>query len=298
MHPLIQRLLQNAPVVTDGAWGTQLQARGLTAGECPDAWNLSHPDLVEEIARAYVEAGSQVILTNTFRANRLALAGYGLTEKVAQINRAGVEISRRAAAGRACVFASMGPSGKMLMMGNVSEDELRRAFWEQAHVLAEAGAEAIVFETITDLAEAKLAVAAALDTGLPLVASMVFDSGKDKDRTMMGAAPEQAAEELAAVGADVIGANCGLGIASYIPICQRLCAATNRPIWIKANAGLPEMIQGRAVYRTTPDEFAGHLPALVKAGASFIGGCCGTGPEFVKAIKMEIRRLPSGSRTV
>jgi hypothetical protein len=155
--------------------------------------------------------------------------------------------------------------------------------------IAKAGADGIVIETMTDLAEAKLAVAAARDTGLPVAASMAFDSGRDKDRTITGVTPEQAAQELTAQGADVIGANCGLGIAGYVPICQRLRGATDRPIWIKPNAGLPEMVEGRVVYKTTPQEFAAFVPALLEAGASFVGGCCGTGPEFVRAMKETVR---------
>ncbi len=281
---LIQQLAAAAPVVTDGAWGTQLQARGLPAGECPDGWNLTHPERVEEVARAYVDAGSRVILTNTFRANRLTLAGYGLADKVAEINRAGAAISRRAAAGCVHVFASIGPTGKLLTTGETTEEELLAAFTEQAQALAEGGAEALLVETMSDLAEAKLALRAARQTGLPVVVSMIFGSGKNKDRTMMGATPEQVAQELTEAGADAIGANCGSGIAAYVPICRRLRAATARPIWIKPNAGLPELLDGRTVYRITPEEFASHLPALIEAGATFIGGCCGTGPEFIRKI--------------
>jgi 5-methyltetrahydrofolate--homocysteine methyltransferase len=288
-HPVIAQLLVGGPVLTDGAWGTQLQDRGLQAGECPDAWNLLYPERVEEVARAYVEAGSQVILTNTFRANRLALERYGLAERTADINRAGVEISRRAAAGKALVFASIGPSGRMLVAGEITEDELVATFREQARALAEAGADAIVVETMADLTEARLAVTAALETGLPVVASMVFDSGRNKDRTMMGVTPEQAARELSAVGAHVIGANCGQGIAGYVEICRRLHAATDRPIWIKPNAGLPEMVEGKAIYRVTPAEFASYVPALLEAGASFVGGCCGTTPDFIRAIASALR---------
>jgi 5-methyltetrahydrofolate--homocysteine methyltransferase len=280
----IQQLAAAAPVVTDGAWGTQLQARGLPAGECPDGWNLTHPERVEEVARAYVDAGSRVILTNTFRANRLTLAGYGLADKVAEINRAGAAISRRAAAGCVHVFASIGPTGKLLTTGETTEEELLAAFTEQAQALAEGGAEALLVETMSDLAEAKLALRAARQTGLPVVVSMIFGSGKNKDRTMMGATPEQVAQELTEAGADAIGANCGSGIAAYVPICRRLRAATARPIWIKPNAGLPELLDGRTVYRITPEEFASHLPALIEAGATFIGGCCGTGPEFIRKI--------------
>lgn len=285
MHPILQDLLAGGPILTDGAWGTQLQARGLALGEFPDAWNLTHAERVEEVARAYVEVGSRVILTNTFGANRLRLAEAGLASKVTEINQRGVEISRRGAGGRAKVFASIGPGGKLLLAGEVTADELRAAFAEQASALADAGADALVVETMSDLEEAAIAVAAAKETGLPVVACMVFDSGRDKDRTMTGVTPEQAAAGLVAAGADVIGSNCGQGIAGFVSLCRRLRAATDKPIWIKANAGLPEVVSGRTVYRTTPEEFARHVPALVEAGASFLGGCCGTSPEFIRAIR-------------
>jgi len=288
---LLEELTASGPVVTDGAWGTELQARGLPPGECPDGWNLTAPERVEEVARAYVEAGSRVILTNTFRASRLALAGYGLGDQVARINQAGVEISRRAAAGRARVFASMGPTGKLLLTGETTEEELRAVFSEQARALAEGGAEAIVIETMSDLAEARVALAAAKETGLPVVACMVFDSGKNRDRTMMGATPEQVARELTEAGADAVGANCGSGIEAYVPVCRRLRSATHLPLWIKPNAGMPELIEGRTVWRMTPEEFAGQVPALVEAGAAFIGGCCGTSPAFVRAV---VRKLGAG----
>lgn len=289
LSPLIQELLADQPVVTDGAWGTQLQERGMPAGECPDQWNLSHAQLVEEVPRAYVEAGSRIVLTNTFRSNRVALAGYDLADKTEAINRAGGEISLRAADGRAKVFGSIGPSGKMLMTGEVSEDQLREAFAEQAAALAAAGVDALVIETMSDLTEAKLALEAAKQTGLAVVACMLFDSGKQKDRTMMGNTAEQAAKELTVGGADVIGANCGQGIESYVEVCRQLHAATDRPIWIKANAGVPEMEGDQIVYRTTAEEFAAHGPALVEAGASFVGGCCGTGPEFITALKKQLQ---------
>ena len=284
MHAMIEKLIAHGTVVTDGAWGTQLQARGLAIGEFPDAWNLSHRERVSEVARAYVNAGSRVILTNTFGANRIRLAENSLAERVVEINRCGVEISREAAAGRAAVFASIGPSGKLLLNGEVTANDLRAAFEEQASALAQGGADALVVETMSDLEEAKLAVAAARTTGLPVVACVVFDSGKNLDRTMMGSTPEQATEELSAVGADVIGANCGQGIGGFLPICLRLRAATDRPIWMKPNAGFPQLVEGRAVYAGTPEVFAGQVTALIEAGANFIGGCCGTSPEFIAAI--------------
>jgi 5-methyltetrahydrofolate--homocysteine methyltransferase len=290
MHPTIANLTAAGPVVTDGAWGTQLQERGLPVGACPDAWNLAEPAKVEEVARSYVDAGSHVILTNTFGANRFILARQGLAERVAEVNRAGVAISRRAAGDRAKVFASVGPSGVMLIMGQVREEDLKAAFAEQARAIAEAGADGIVVETMSDPAEARLAVAAAHETGLPVVACMTFDSGAKKDRTLMGTTPEQAAEQLTAAGADVIGSNCGQGIAGIVEVCRRLRSATDRPIWIKANAGLPEIVDGKTVYKQTPVQFAGYVPQLIEAGASFIGGCCGTTPEFIRAVVKSLQR--------
>jgi methionine synthase I (cobalamin-dependent) len=285
---LLGELAAAGPVLTDGAWGTELQARGLGPGEVPDSWNLSHPDRVEQVARAYVGAGSQVILTNTFRANRIALGAHPDLERIAELNRAGVEISRRAAGDRARVFASIGPCGKLLVTGEVDEAALRACFAEQAQALAAGGADALVVETMSDLAEAAIAVGAAKATGLPVVACMVFDSGRNRDRTMMGVTPAQAAEELTRIGADAIGANCGTGVEDYIPICASLAAATRLPIWIKPNAGLPELENGKVVYRTGPADFARNVPRLVEAGARFLGGCCGTSPSFIEAMRREL----------
>jgi 5-methyltetrahydrofolate--homocysteine methyltransferase len=285
---ILQNLLGHGPVVTDGAWGTQLQARGLGLGEFPDVWNLTHPDRVLEVAKSYVAAGSQVILTNTFGANRFRLTEHGAADRLEEINARGVEISREAADGKAQVFASIGPTGKLLLSGEITPEEVSTAFAEQARDLAAAGANALVIETMSDLEEARLALQAARVTGLPVVACMVFDSGKEKDRTMMGNTPEQAAEALTQAGADAIGANCGQGIAGFVSICRRLRAATDRPIWIKANAGLPTVVDGRVQYQTTPEQFASFVPELIRAGANFIGGCCGTSPGFITAIKQVI----------
>jgi len=279
MHALIESLLAHGPVVTDGAWGTQLFARGLKVGECPDEWNLTHPDRVEEVAHAYVNAGSRIILTNTFGGNRVRLAEFKLAGQTVEINRRGAAISKLAAGKKALVFASIGPSGKMLVTEEVGEDELLAAYTEQAQALAEGGADALVIETMAELAEVKLALAGARTTKLPVVACMVFDTG---GRTMMGVTPEQAAHELA--DADVIGTNCGNGIEQYVEICRQLRSATKLPIWIKANAGLPEMVNDKPVWKTTPAEFAGHAPALLEAGANFIGGCCGTTPAHITAL--------------
>lgn len=289
MKLLIQQLTAKGAILADGAWGTELQKIAFAPGEIADGWNLSHPERVEEVARCYVEAGSAIILTNTFRANRIALAGHELARRVKDLNRAGVEISRRAAGNRAYVFASMGPSGKLLMAEEIGEEELHAGFAEQANSLAEGGADALVIETMSDLAEAGIALEAAHATGLPVVVCMVFDSGKNQDRTLTGVTPEQAAKELTERGADVIGANCGRGIDAFLDVCRRMRAVTDRPIWIKPNAGLPRIAGDSVVYDMTPEAFASHVPLLIEAGAAFVGGCCGTTPRFIRAMSQYLQ---------
>ena len=291
MDVLIEQLTSAGVVVTDGAWATQLHRLGLPVGAPPERWNLEHPDRVQQVARSYVEAGSLIILTNTFGGNRLSLARHGLADQIRQVNQAGVEISLRAAGQEALVFASVGPSGKMLLTGDTTPEELQMVFEEQCRLLAEAGADGIVIETMSDLEEAVIAVRAAKSTGLPVVACMVFASGRDKDRTLMGNTPEQVADALSAAGADVVGANCGQGIEGFVPICRRLRSAANRPVWIKPNAGLPELVDGQPHYNQTPEQFASYVPALVEAGAAFLGGCCGTTPDFIRAIRLQLAQI-------
>jgi len=288
MNPLIQRLLAEAPVITDGAWGTELQKQGLEPGGSADLWNLEHPERVEAVAQSYVAAGSRVILTNTFQANRIALGRHGLEGQVREINRAGVEISCRAAGEQACVFASIGPTGRMLAAGETSEAELAEAFAEQVEALAQAGPDALVIETMSDLEEAKCALVAARASGLPVVACMAFDSGKDRIQTMMGTTTQQAATILAAAGANVIGANCGQGIEGYLEIYRGLASATESPIWLKPNAGSPQLDGSRTIYRTCPEDFAESAASLAKTGVAFVGGCCGTTPAFIAALKIAL----------
>jgi 5-methyltetrahydrofolate--homocysteine methyltransferase len=276
--------LRGTMTLSDGAWGTEFQKLGATPGACLDEWSLSKPEFVRQVADSYVQAGSRVLLTNTFRANPISLAQYGLQDRFQAINRAAVKISRQAAGNSTLVFASIGPSGKMLLTKEVTVEQLREAFSRQAHALAAEGPDAILIETMTDLTEARIAAAAALETQLPVIVSFVFDSGKNRDRTIMGTTPEQVVEALAGDGVHAIGANCGLGIRDFIPICKRLAAASSLPIWIKPNAGLPEMVGGAAHYKTTPAEFAASAQELYEAGATFLGGCCGTTPDFIRAL--------------
>ena len=273
-------------IVTDGAWGTQLQASGLPAGACPEEWNRSNPKAVQAVAASYVEAGSDVILTNTFRANRLALPAAGLSEAAASLAEAGAAISRRAAGEDVRVFASMGPTGKILMMGEVSAEEVYEAFAEQASALARGGADAIVCETFTALDEVTQAVRAVTDnTDLPVIVSMTFDSGPDRTATVMGVTPADLAAAAAELGATAIGANCGTGPGHYVKVAALLRQATDLPIWIKPNAGLPVLKEGRTVFPMGPKDFAEFMPAIVDAGARFVGGCCGTTPDHIRAIR-------------
>ncbi len=285
MHPLIASLMKENTVVTDGSWGTQLHKKGIKRGECSDFWNLSHPDWVEEVAREYVDAGSRIILTNTFQSNRISLGRFNLADKTVEINRIGVQISKKAAGDNAYVFASIGPCGKMLLTQETTEEELQRIFQEQANAIADAGADGIIVETMIDIVEAKIAATAAKQTGLPVIVSMVFDAGFNRDTTLMGVTPEHAVRELTKVGVDGVGANCGQGIKGYIPICKRLRETTDLAVWIKPNAGLPKVEDEKTIYYTTAGEFVKFVPELVQAGANFIGSCCGSDPEFVKEIK-------------
>ena len=290
MHKTIEKLFQDRPIIIDGAWGTELQKQGLKPGESPEALNLERPEIVEAVAASYVAAGSQIIITNTFGGTRFTLESHGLADKVVDVNRIGAAISKRAAGDKALVFASVGPTGKMLMMGDVTEEDLLSAFSEQAQALLAGGADGLVIETMSDLEEAKIALKACKATGLPVVASMVYDAGSNMDRTMMGTTVEQATKELTEAGADVIGSNCGQGIEGFVNLCKNIKLHTHLPIWIKGNAGLPEMIDGTFVYKTTPEEFSSFGHPLLDAGADFIGGCCGTSPEFIRTLKSTIAK--------
>ncbi len=274
--------------LVDGAWGTELDKLGCPPGYCREEWNISHPELVEKVAESYLQAGSQIILTNTFGGNRFSLEKHNFGDRVRDFNEAGARISKQCAADRAWVFGSMGPSGKMVVTGEVTEEALYDVFKEQAEALVKGSVDGIVVETMTELAEARAAVKAAKTTGVLVAGCMTYDSGKDKTVTMMGVTPEQAVEELGAAGADIIGCNCGVGIENYIQVTSRLRAATDKPVWVKANAGLPEVQGDMVIYRMTPQQYAEKAKEVVAAGADIIGGCCGTNPEFIKEMKQTL----------
>lgn len=290
--------LKDRVTVADGGWSTRLQLRGLPLDVMAETANLTHPQLVLELARAYLDAGARFITTNTFAANRLNLEKRGLSNSVDELNRRGAELLREALADRdAFVAGSIGPSGKILAVREIQPEQLIEVFTEQARALAAGGADVLVLETFSETAEILLALKAVKDaTGLPVVASMSFDSGPQRTRTMMGARAEECAAALEDAGADVIGCNCGTGMQHVLPAVVALRGATTRPLWVKPNAGMPELENGRAVWKQPPEEFAAGVAQLVGAGANIIGGCCGTGPEHIKRVALTVEKLAKGAR--
>jgi len=274
-------------LLADGAWGTEFAKKGVEPGDCPELLNIERPDLVREIASSYVEAGSDIILTNTFGGSPPKLTKYGLENRLEELNEAGIRISMEAAQGKALVFASFGPTGEFLApLGLVTESEMTAYFTRQVKAGVAEGADGFLFETMSDLSEITCAIRAVKDNSdLPLVCSMTFNKGLKGYATMMGVEPQQAAEALEAAGADVVGSNCGSGILDIIDVAKLMRPATGLPLWIKPNAGLPELINGVTVYRETPDEMASHIPELIETGATIIGGCCGTTPDHIRKFR-------------
>jgi 5-methyltetrahydrofolate--homocysteine methyltransferase len=291
---------QNRIMLADGAVGTELMKLGLTQGKSTAEWNLLEPDLVRKVAASYVEAGSEMVLTNTFGANRFQLEQYGLVSKLRAINKTGAEIVREAVTGpesggrKVFVSGCLGPSGKLFVMGEVSEEELFEVFSEQVQALKEGGADHITIMTMTDVGEMEIAVRAAAASGLPVIASMTYEYQNGEYRTIMGNTPAEAVHAAVAAGASVVGANCGGGLDSYVKLAPVLRRLTELPVYIKGNAGLPELENGKPVYRMSPETFVSYAPKLLEEGVTIIGGCCGTGPEYIKKLKLVVDQWNSG----
>lgn len=276
-------------LVSDGAMGTMLQSLGLEAGQCPELWNLTHPEKVQQVHRAYREAGAQLLTTNTFGGNRIRLAGHGLEGKLAEINRRAVELAREAAGDAACVMASVGPTGMLMEpLGDLTEEQAQEIFSEQITALREGGADTVILETFMALEEIVVALRAAKSLGMRVIASMSFGRG---ERTMMGVTPEQAAVTLTREGADVVGANCSTGAQEMVPVIRRMRAAVSTPLIAQPNAGMPVLVDGKTVYTQKPEEMAEFVAQFVEAGASIIGSCCGSTPDFTRAIVNALRGL-------
>jgi len=293
MEPLADRIARGDPLLLDGAMGTELLRQGLTPGECPELLNVTRPDVLEGIARAYVEAGADLILTNTFGGSTAKLAPYGLEQRMHELNEAGVCLARRAAGGRAYVAASCGPSGRLLKpYGDTDPDELLDGFRAQMECLLAAGVDALCIETTIDLNEALLLIRAARDASsdIPVTATMTFDPTPRGFVTVMGVTIEQAARRLPDAGADAVGSNCGNGIDHMVAIAREFRRHTDGPLIIQSNAGLPEIRDGLAVYAETPDFMAARIPELLDIGVTLIGGCCGTTPHHIHAFRNALRK--------
>lgn len=293
MATLLERIRHGDRLLFDGAMGTMLQARGLQPGECPELWNVTHPDVVRAVAEAYFAAGSDVIETNTFGGNRIKLREYGLEDRVAELNEAGARLAKDAAGAGRYVAASVGSTGRFLEDegGEATETELYDAFTEQIAALAAGGADAICVETMLSTLEAAQAVRAGKALGLPVFATFTFARGKAGFRTLMGATPARVAEEMIAAGADAVGANCGGGIAELLEVVREFhAAAPETPLLIQPNAGLPVLVDGSTVFNETPEDMAARVPDLLAAGAALIGGCCGTTPAHIAAMGKVLKR--------
>ncbi len=284
---------QRGLILADGGMGTMLMELGLQFGASPELWNVEQPDRVRQVHRGYLQAGSRIILTNTFGCNRLRLGLHNLQDRVVEFNRAAARLVRQevqAAGGRAIVAGDIGPSGGILApLGELEPAQAVEAFAEQAGGLIEGGVDVIWIETLSSLEEMRAAVDGArrASKDIPIVATMTFDT---RGRTMMGVTPEQAVQQLSTWGLAAFGANCGNGPEEILAVIQKMCAAAPQATLVaKANAGVPKLENGRAVYGAGPDEMAAYATAVADAGARIIGGCCGSTARHLQAMASALK---------
>ncbi|MFA5239191.1 MAG: homocysteine S-methyltransferase family protein [Phycisphaerae bacterium] len=282
----------------DGAMGTQLIARSIEAGKCNDYLNIDSPDVIFEIHCAYFQAGSDAVLTNTFGANKFALARHGLGDKVSQINTAAAQIARRAAGQQKYALGDIGPSGSFLKpLGDLEPEELKEAFIEQAEALLAGEVDGFIIETMTALDEVTIAIEAVKTVcgKLPVFASASFDKVAGGFRTMMGVDVESAVAKMVSSGADVVGFNCGnAALDEYIELAKKFVSAVSALdkkvlVFAEPNAGKPELVAGKAVYKVSPEDFAAAAEKIHSAGVNIIGGCCGTSPGHIAAVNDKLR---------
>ena len=288
MKSILDRIKNGEILVSDGAMGTMLFQRGLKPGEPPESVNLKNPEMLEEIALSYLDAGAVIIQTNTFGASPLKLSDYGLESKTEEINRIAVERVKKVVGNNAYISGSCGPSGKLLKpYGDTEPDNIYQSFKRQMKSLINVGVDLICIETMMDLNEAILALKAArpISKEIPIIATMTFNETPRGFFTIMGNDIKTVAEKLEKNGADIIGSNCGNGIENMIKIACEFKKHTSLPIIIQSNAGIPEMKEGKLIYSETPEFFGEKTKELIKAGVSIIGGCCGTTPEHIKVIR-------------
>ncbi len=289
---ILQRIGNGDILLSDGAMGTELQKRGLKSGACPEAYNVEHPEIVQGIYRDYYEAGSDIVETNTFGANRARLALHGQEENVVLFNRRAAELAREVCPEGKFVAGSMGPTGEILEpLGALSVQQAYDYFAEQAMALAEGGVDIIYVETMMAVEEIVTAVKAVKEnTALPVAATMTFDLTESGVATSWGVTPAMMAEQLQAAGADLLGANCGNGVEVVVAAVKELRALIDLPLIAQPNAGLPELRDRLLVYKETPQNMAQKMAELLRTGISILGGCCGTNPQHIR----EMRRLIDG----
>lgn len=288
MTNFFERLKQEKVLVSDGAIGSLLFEKGLNPGDCPERFNLERPEILAEIAQAYLQAGADIIQTNTFGASPLKLSDYDLEDKTEDINKKAVEIVKQVVDSKALVSGSVGPTGKMLLpYGDIEPVAMKDNYKKQISILIESGVDLLCIETMTDLNEAVIAIQSAreISQDIPIIATMTFDVIPQGCVTIMGNKISEVCAKLKEVGANVIGSNCGNGTKNMITIAKEFIANSKLPIIIQSNAGIPTIIDDQVIYQETPEEFADFTKILLELGVSIIGGCCGTTPDHIRAIR-------------